>query len=151
VIVAARYDSPAVRSLLAALAEHYVSAYGAHDLDVDDPADYAPLAGGCLLLVEDGQPVAVGCWRRHGPGVCELRRFYVTPAGRRRGSARRLLTAVLDAAAASGYRRALCATVVGEGLAGLEVRQIGPYGSHTELPGVGCYEIRLFSSDAIAA
>jgi GNAT superfamily N-acetyltransferase len=151
VIVAAQYDSPAVRRLLAALADHYVSTYGAHDLDDDDPAEYAAPEGGCLVGFENGKPVAVGCWRRHGPDVCELRRFYVVPSARGRRGARRMLDAVLTAARAAGYERAVCATAAGRGLTGLEVRPIAPFGSHTDSPGVGCYEIRLFSSDAIAA
>jgi GNAT superfamily N-acetyltransferase len=142
-----RADGPTARRLLAALADHYVSTYGAHDLEVDDPADYAPPAGGCLLLVEDGQPVAVGCWRRHGPSVCELRRFYVTPAARGRRGARRMLEAALTAARAAGYERAVCAvcaTEIGEGLAGtpgLEVRRIAPFGPHSDAPGVGYFEV----------
>jgi hypothetical protein len=54
-----------------------------------------------------------------------------------------MLAAVLAAARAAGYDRAVCATVAGDGLAGLAVRPIPPYGPHTEGPAVGCYELRL--------
>lgn len=49
-MVSARYDSPVVRGLLAALAEHYVRIYFAHDLD--DPASgplVRPSAGRGLI------------------------------------------------------------------------------------------------------
>lgn len=143
-IVAARYDSPVVRDLLDALAEHYVSVYGAHDLDNDDPADYAPPDGGCLVGYEGGAPVVVGCWRRHGPGVCELRRFYVAPSARRRGLGPRLLVAVLEAAAAAGYESAVCATAAADvllGVRGVEVRPIPAYGPHADLPGVSAFQV----------
>jgi GNAT superfamily N-acetyltransferase len=143
VIVPDQYGSPALRELLAGLAGHYVSAYGAHDLADDDPAEYAAPAGGCLVGYEDGSPVAVGCWRYHAPGVCELRRFYVSPHARGWGIGRLMVAAVTGEAAASGYRRALCATAAGDVLAGLDVRKIRPYGPHSELSGVECYEVRL--------
>lgn len=142
-IVAASYGDSRVRALLQELAAYYVREYGAHDLDDDDPAQYAAPRGGCLLGYEDGTPVAVGCWRRHDATTCELRRFYVAPTIRRRGVGRRVLAAVLDDAREAGYRRAVCATVAGDGLAGLDVRRIALYGPHAALPGVGCYEVRL--------
>lgn len=142
-IVPARFDSPKVRRLLEGLADHYVSTYGAHDLDEDDPTDYASPVGGCLIGIEDGEPVAVACWRRHDADSCELRRFYVVPSARGGRRARRMLEAVLDAAEAAGYRRALCATVAREGLRGLDLREIDPYGPHADQAGVGCYEIDL--------
>ncbi|MCZ2857829.1 GNAT family N-acetyltransferase [Blastococcus sp. VKM Ac-2987] len=147
-IAAARYDSPAARGLLDELAGHYVRAYGAHDLDADDPADYARPHAGCLVGYENGRPVAVSCWRRHEPGACELRRFYVAPAARGRGWSRRLLLAVLDAASAAGYQRAVCATAAPgclTGAPGLDVHEIAGYGVHNRVPDVSCLEVRLES------
>jgi GNAT superfamily N-acetyltransferase len=143
VIAWARYDDLGVRGLLSALAEHYAATYGAHDLGEDDPAEYAAPAGGCLVGLQDEAPVAVGCWRRHDARSCELRRFYVAPAGRGRGWSRRMLAAVLMKARASGYLRAVCATPAAGVLAGWDVDRIAPYGAHADLPGVGCYEVRL--------
>jgi GNAT superfamily N-acetyltransferase len=148
VIVAASYDSLVVRWLLSGLANHYVSVYGAHDLADDDPADYAPPSGGCLVGYENGTPVAVGCWRRHDADSCELRRFYVTPSSQGRGWSRRMLLAAVTAAAGSGYSRAMCATAAGSVLMttpGLDVCPIAPYGEHADMAGAACYEVRFLT------
>ncbi|RZU32701.1 GNAT family N-acetyltransferase [Blastococcus saxobsidens] len=145
-IVSARYDSPEVRGLLNALAAHYVTVYGAHDLDDDDPNDYASPDGGCLVGYQDGVPVALENWRRYDADSCELRRLYVEPAVRGRGWARRMLTAAVEAAHAAGYARALCSTEAGEALAavaGLEVRPVAPFGADADLTGVQFYAVSL--------
>ncbi|SDY97610.1 Acetyltransferase (GNAT) family protein [Modestobacter sp. DSM 44400] len=150
----AAYDARSVRLLLSSLAEHYAGTYGAHDLDQDDPTDYRAPTGGVRLGYEDGAPVALACWRRHGPGVCELRRFYVVPTARGRGWARRLLVEASAAASAAGYSRAVCATVAGDGLAGmlgLDVRPIAPYGPYADLPGVGYFELAMVGAPASTA
>jgi GNAT superfamily N-acetyltransferase len=148
VILPVGYDDPRARALLDALAEYYTATYGAHDLD-DDPADYRPPTGGCLVGFEDETPVAVACWRHHEGAVCELRRFYVDPTARGRRWGRRL-DAVLSSAAVNGYERAVCATAAGGVLAGLDVRRIAPYGPCTDMPGVGCYELRLSGNEGPA-
>lgn len=150
-IVPARYDSPEVRGLLDELAAHYVTVYGAHDLDDDDPADYVPPDGGCLVGYEDGAPAGVACWRRYDPATCELCRFYVLPHARGRGLARRMLAAALAAACAAGYPRAVCATTAGGGLTGFDVYPCAPFGRYADLPGVGCYELRFAAEREVSA
>lgn len=145
-IAPASYDDLEVRRLLDELAGHYAHTFGAHDFGDDDPADYAAPHGGCLVGYEDGVPVAVGCWRRHGPGVCELRRFYVAPDARGQGLAPRLLVAVLEAAAVAGYESAVCATAAADvllGARGVEVRPVDPYRSGADVAGVACFAVRL--------
>jgi hypothetical protein len=62
-----------------------------------------------------------------------------------------MLAAVLAEARAVGYSRAVCATPAAAGLAGWDVHRIAPYGRHTDLPGVGCYEMPLeATSQAVA-
>lgn len=142
-IVAAAYDDPRAVALLADLAACYVERYGAHDLHGDDPGDFAAPDGGCLLGLEDGTAVAVGCWRRHDAATCELVRFYVAPAARGRGWGRRLRAAVMTAAREAGYDRAVGCTTAAGVVAGSGARRIPAYGPHGDLPGVRCYEVAL--------
>ncbi|MFP4475141.1 MAG: GNAT family N-acetyltransferase [Desulfatibacillaceae bacterium] len=66
---------------------------------------YGP-PGGCALLAMAGK-VAVGCvgLRRLEEGVCEMKRMFVRPGHRGLGAGGALTSAVLERAAALGYRR----------------------------------------------
>lgn len=63
-----------------------------------------PPGGAFLLLSDDGEAVACGGLRTldAGAGLGEIKRMYVVPAARRHGHARRLLTALEDAAREAG-------------------------------------------------
>ncbi len=65
----------------------------------------APPDGGLLLLLDGGEPVSGGAFRRYDDGTAELKRIWTAAAHRRRGHARRVLGALEDAVAAAGYRR----------------------------------------------
>lgn len=68
------------------------------------PGAYAPPAGR-LLLARHGEALAgCGALRRLGPGVGELKRMWTRPEHRGRGVARAVAGALLEAAAAEGYR-----------------------------------------------
>jgi ribosomal protein S18 acetylase RimI-like enzyme len=68
------------------------------------PGRYA-LPSGRLLLALEGDAVA-GCvaLRRIDDGICEMKRLYLRPAFRGKGTGRLLVTAVLEAARDCGYR-----------------------------------------------
>lgn len=69
-------------------------------------ATFAP-PGTCLLIAGiDGRPVGCGGYVTAAPGLAEVVRFFVDPAVRGQGVGSRLLSGVLDRAAAAGLPRA---------------------------------------------
>jgi len=66
--------------------------------------------GRALLATIDGRPAAGVVFRAWNDDDAEMRRLYVRPDFRRRGLARALVRAVLDEAAALGYRRVVLMT-----------------------------------------
>lgn len=77
------------------------------------PGPYARPAGALLYasrpvhpLIEGQEIVGIAAFKPIGPGVCELKRFYVRPDCRQLGIASLLLDAALNRAVKSGYREA---------------------------------------------
>jgi GNAT superfamily N-acetyltransferase len=99
--------SPEARALLAAMEQEMFVLYAMSEMPMPaSTEDLEPAAGGAFVVGrEDGRPVAGGGVVRMGPGVAEIKRMYVVPEARRRGHARRLLTALEDAARELGYER----------------------------------------------
>ncbi|MEV5320210.1 GNAT family N-acetyltransferase [Streptomyces sp. NPDC052687] len=102
-------SDPRVRPLLRELGDEYSRRYGkdAHaELSrYPDEEFTAPYGGVLLLLLEAGEPVAGGAFRRYDPETAELKRIWTHSAHRRRGLARRVVAELEREAAARGYRR----------------------------------------------
>ncbi|MFF4955198.1 GNAT family N-acetyltransferase [Streptomyces chattanoogensis] len=99
---------PLARPLLDELTHEYSTRYEKPvDLGLEYPADEFTRArgGAFLLLLEDGEPVAGGAYRRYDAATAELKRIWTHSAHRRRGLARRVLDVLEREAAAHGYTR----------------------------------------------
>ncbi|MFI8215518.1 GNAT family N-acetyltransferase [Streptomyces sp. NPDC085932] len=103
-----------VRPLLRELGHEYSTRYGkdAHtEISRYPDEEFTPPHGGLLLLLlEHGNPVAGGAFRRHDATTAELKRIWTHSAHRRRGLARRVLDELEREAAARGYRRVYLTT-----------------------------------------
>ena len=94
------YDHPDSERLIAEVQAEYVIRYGGPDASPVDPTRFADPHGVFAVGYLDGEPVAMGGWRRHDPAdpatgwaapAAEIKRMYVADAARGRGFARALL------------------------------------------------------------
>jgi ribosomal protein S18 acetylase RimI-like enzyme len=72
--------------------------------------EYAPPSGAFVLAGHDGHWIACGGVRRFSESACEMKRLYVSPAGRGRGVGREIAEALIDAARRMRYRTMLLDT-----------------------------------------
>ena len=101
-----RYDSLVAQALVSAAMADLGERYGGPGDETPVSAEeFVPPHGAFLVAFLDGEAVGCGGWRDHGDGVAELKRLYTSPSARRRGVARRLLTAVEDSARSYGRKR----------------------------------------------
>jgi GNAT superfamily N-acetyltransferase len=104
-------DDPRVRPLLDELAVEYDTRYGnlfgrgaaAEELNRYPAEEFAAPDGALLIVQENGESVAGGAFRRHGPGTAEFKRIWTHSAHRRRGLARFVLAELESLAARRGY------------------------------------------------
>ncbi|WP_369216124.1 GNAT family N-acetyltransferase, partial [Streptomyces flavofungini] len=108
-VVQVTLADPRVEPLLRELGEEYSARYGrdAHAEIARYPAEEftAPHGGVLLLLIEGGEPVAGGAFRRYDADTAELKRIWTHSAHRRRGLARRVVAELEREAVTRGYRR----------------------------------------------
>ncbi|MGV9254418.1 GNAT family N-acetyltransferase [Streptomyces sp. NPDC003697] len=100
---------PRVRPLLRELGHEYSTRYGkdahAEISRYPDEEFTEPYGGLLLLLLERGEPVAGGAFRRYDATTAELKRIWTHSAHRRRGLARRVVAELEREAGTRGYRR----------------------------------------------
>jgi len=86
----------------------FIDAVGGHQaLDAELSSlreTYGPPAGKTLLAVREGEVSGGIAYRDLGDGACEMKRLFVPDQFQGRGTGRRLCQALVDAAAADGYR-----------------------------------------------
>ncbi|MGW6731845.1 GNAT family N-acetyltransferase [Streptomyces sp. NPDC055013] len=108
-VVQVPVSDPRVRPLLRELGHEYSTRYGkdAHaEISRYPDEEFTEAHGGLLLLLlEGGEPVAGGAFRRYDATTAELKRIWTHSAHRRRGLARRVIAELERAAGTHGYRR----------------------------------------------
>jgi len=100
------------------LVQVYVASLGV-DLSFQDfdrefhqlAVEYGPPSGAFLLADRDGEPLGCVGVRRFSDDTAEMKRLYVTPAGRRQGIGRRLAEAAIGAARTMSYARLVLDTL----------------------------------------
>ncbi|KOV79239.1 GNAT family N-acetyltransferase [Nocardia sp. NRRL S-836] len=102
-----RQWDPDAAPLVAGLTHEYTTRYGPSGAEeMQRPADvFEPPNGQFLLLVEAGEAVAGGAFKRFDDETAELKRIWTHERHRRRGLARRVLVELENEALAFGYRR----------------------------------------------
>ncbi|GAA2768278.1 GNAT family N-acetyltransferase [Streptomyces paradoxus] len=113
-VIQVAVSDPRVEPLLRELGDEYSRRYGrdAHAEIARYPdEEFTPPHGGLLLLLlERGEAVAGGAFRRYDAATAELKRIWTHSAHRRRGLARRVVAELEREAAGRGYRRAYLTT-----------------------------------------
>ncbi|MGW3111751.1 GNAT family N-acetyltransferase [Streptomyces sp. NPDC001091] len=108
-VVQVAVSDPRVRPLLRELGDEYSARYGkdAHaELARYPDEEFTASYGGLLLLIlEGGEPVAGGAFRRYDTATAELKRIWTHSAHRRRGLAREVVAELEREAHARGYER----------------------------------------------
>ncbi len=102
---------PDARKMLGA---YYAEIRARFGMDVSRQAaaeDMDPPGGRFVVAYEDETPVASGGIRTWEPGVCEIKRMFVSPGVRRHGYGRAVLEALERTAREAGFRRIVLDTM----------------------------------------
>jgi GNAT superfamily N-acetyltransferase len=73
--------------------------------------DMDPPGGRFVVAYDDDTPIASGGIRTWEPGVCEIKRMFVTPDARRKGHGRAVLEALERTAREAGFHRIVLDTM----------------------------------------
>jgi GNAT superfamily N-acetyltransferase len=154
-VLRSQLTDPAAAPLLAGLRDEYTERYGEvsdAEFEHHPPEVFTQAQGGALLLlVERGQTVAGGAFRRFNrrdtlidvlppapdePPTAEFKRIWTHAEHRRRGLARRVLAELERGALEAGYRRVFLST------GPKQPEAVGLYlaAGYTELPDPGAAE-----------
>jgi GNAT superfamily N-acetyltransferase len=138
------YNHRDVAALVAEVQQEYVRRYGGEDTTPLVASLFVPPEGHFVVVYLDGDPVAMGGWRRHDeardgpvPGArpAEIKRMYVTPRARGRGLARTVLATLERSAGDAG-----CDLMVLEtGLVQPEALALYRSAGYTDIPPFGHY------------
>ncbi|GAA0592138.1 GNAT family N-acetyltransferase [Streptomyces crystallinus] len=113
-VVHATVGDPRVAPLLRELGDEYALRYGrnarAELARYPNEQFTAPYGGVLLLVLERGEPVAGGAFRRYDDTTAELKRIWTHSARRRRGLGRRVVAELEGEARARHYRRLFLTT-----------------------------------------
>jgi GNAT superfamily N-acetyltransferase len=141
------YEDPDVQRLVKTVQAEYVQRYGSEDAATVGEGDFDAPAGVLLLGLLDGEPVAMGGWRRielGGEQVAEIKRMFVVSSARRRGLSRMMLAEIESSATAAGFERFVLCTGPGQPEAialylssGYEL--VPPFGHYADMPTVLFY------------
>ena len=103
-------DDALAKPLLADLEREYDGRYGeffgeraSAELSRYPASDFAPPYGAFIVILEDGQPVAGGAFKRFDDRTAELKRVWTHPDHRGRGLGRRVVAELEAAARHRGY------------------------------------------------
>lgn len=112
------------------------------------PGQYARPAGRLFVALEEGCAAGCGALRRLDEQTCEMKRLYVRPAYRGKGTGRKLIDALMSSAREIGYERMRLDTLPSMTRAialyrALGFREIPPYWRNP-VPGVLFFECDLY-------
>ena len=131
------YAHPDAQRLIAEVQQEYVRRYGGEgDTAPVVAAEFHAPDGYFAVAYEDGAPVAMGGWRRHGGTDAEIKRMYVRDAARGRGHARVLLAHLEQHAASAGVTRFVLET----GLEQPEAIALYRSAGYEDVPAFGYYQ-----------
>lgn len=113
-------DDRRARPLIDALIDEYTTRYAPYRSDSRGEAEYelarypaeifAQPHGAFILLISDGETIGGGAFKRYDEQTIELKRVWTHPTLRRRGLAKKIVTALESRAREQGYRRAYLTT-----------------------------------------
>ncbi|MCP2031474.1 GNAT superfamily N-acetyltransferase [Okibacterium sp. HSC-33S16] len=133
------YSHHDVVELITQLQALYAQIYGGQDASPIHDAEFLPPRGALAVGYVDGQPVAMGAWRKTGDGTAELKRMFVVDGFRGQGFSRSILTWLETSAIEHGITSMVLETNQNHPAAIALYRSVGyrdipPYGYYADNP-----------------